>query len=155
MTFGQKYINVLNILQEVGMTSIKPVMYEGREIVPLQFLKAVLPEPSSLAEGYTGQTSIGCQIRGIKEGKERTYFIWNNCDHAEVNREIGSQAISYTTGVPAMLGAKMILTGKWSGEGVFNVEEFNPDPFLAELGKYGLPWFSEIDKPLPVEMLRS
>jgi len=151
MTFGPKYINVLNVLQEVGMTSIKPVMYEGREIVPLQFLKAVLPEPASLAEGYKGQTSIGCQIRGIKDGKERTYYIWNNCDHAEVNREIGAQAISYTTGVPAMLGAKMMLTGKWSGKGVFNVEEFDPDPFMAEIGKYGLPWNEEIDRPLPVE----
>jgi saccharopine dehydrogenase (NAD+, L-lysine-forming) len=151
MTFGPKYINVLNVLQEVGMTGIKPIMYEGREIVPLQFLKAVLPEPSSLAEGYTGQTSIGCQIRGIKNGIERTYYIWNNCDHAEVNKEIGAQAISYTTGVPAMLGAKMILTGTWSGKGVFNVEEFDPDPFLAEIGKYGLPWHEEIDKPLPVE----
>ena len=151
MTFGPKYINVLNVLQEVGMTSIKPVMYEGREIVPLQFLKAVLPEPASLAKGYTGQTSIGCQIRGIKDGKPRTYYVWNNCDHAEVNKEIGAQAISYTTGVPAMLGAKMILTGKWNGKGVFNVEEFDPDPFMAEIGKYGLPWHEEIDKPLPVE----
>jgi len=151
MTFGPKYINVLNVLQEVGMTSIKPVMYEGREIVPLQFLKAVLPEPSSLAEGYTGQTSIGCQIRGIKDGKPRTYYVWNNCDHAEVNKEIGAQAISYTTGVPAMLGAKLLLTGKWSGKGVFNVEEFDPDPFMAEIGKYGLPWNEEIDMPLPVE----
>ncbi|MDR0207257.1 MAG: saccharopine dehydrogenase family protein [Bacteroidales bacterium] len=151
MTFGPKYINVLNVLQEVGMTSIKPVMYEGREIVPLQFLKAVLPEPASLAEGYKGQTSIGCQIRGIKDGKERTYYIWNNCDHAEVNQEIGAQAISYTTGVPAMLGAKMMLTEKWSGKGVFNVEEFDPDPFMAEIGKYGLPWIEEIDKPLPIE----
>ncbi|MCL2291099.1 MAG: saccharopine dehydrogenase family protein [Bacteroidetes bacterium] len=151
MTFGPKYINVLNVLQEVGMTSIKPVMYEGREIVPLQFLKAVLPEPSSLAEGYKGETSIGCQIRGIKDGKERTYYIWNNCDHAEAYKETGAQAISYTTGVPAMLGAKMILTGKWNGKGVFNVEEFDPDPFMAEIGKYGLPWHEEIDKPLPVE----
>jgi len=153
MTFGPKYINVLNVLQEIGMTSIKPVMYEGKEIVPLQFLKAVLPEPSSLAEGYTGQTSIGCQIRGVKDGKERTYYIWNNCDHAEVNKEIGAQAISYTTGVPAMLGAKMILTGIWSGNGVFNVEEFDPDPFMAEIGKYGLPWNEEIDMPLPVETI--
>jgi saccharopine dehydrogenase (NAD+, L-lysine-forming) len=150
MTFGPKYINVLNVLQEVGMTSIKPVMYEGREIVPLQFLKAVLPEPASLAEGYTGQTSIGCHIRGIKDGKERTYYIWNNCDHAEANKEIGAQAISYTTGVPAMLGAKMILTNKWNGKGVFNVEEFDPDPFLAEIGKYGLPWNEIIDNKLQV-----
>lgn len=151
MTFGPKYINVLNVLQEVGLTSIKPIMYEGIEIVPLQFLKAVLPEPSSLAEGYTGQTSIGCQIRGIKDGQEKTYFVWNNCDHAVVNKEIGAQAVSYTTGVPAMLGAKMILTGKWSGTGVFNVEEFNPDPFMEEIGKYGLPWNEEINQPLSVE----
>jgi len=151
MTFGPKYINVLNVLQEVGLTSIKPIKYEGIEIVPLQFLKAVLPEPSSLAEGYTGQTSIGCQIRGIKDGQEKTYFVWNNCDHAVVNKEIGAQAVSYTTGVPAMLGAKMILSGKWSGTGVFNVEEFNPDPFMAEIGQYGLPWNEEINQPLSVE----
>ena len=150
MTFGPKYINALNVLQEIGMTSIKPIMYEGREIVPLQFLKAVLPEPSSLGENYKGQTSIGCQIRGIKDGKERTYYIWNNCHHDEVYKEIGAQAVSYTTGVPAMLGAMMALTGKWSGKGVFNVEEFNPDPFLELLGKYGLPWHEEIDKELSV-----
>lgn len=151
MTFGQKYLTVLNVLQEVGLTSIKPIVYEGHEIVPLQFLKAVLPEPASLAEGYTGQTSIGCQIRGIKDGKERTYYIWNNCDHAAAYNEIGAQAVSYTTGVPAMLGAKMILTGTWKGAGVFNVEEFDPDPFMAEIGKYGLPWNESIDQPLPVE----
>ncbi len=151
MTFGQKYINVLNVLQEVGLTSIKPINYEGKEIVPLQFLKAVLPEPASLGKGYTGQTSIGCQIRGIKDGKERTYYIWNNCDHALVYKEIGAQAVSYTTGVPAMLGAKMLLEGKWGGAGVFNVEEFNPDPFMAEIGTYGLPWNEQIDEPLPVE----
>lgn len=151
MTFGQKYLTVLNVLQEVGLTSIKPIVYEGHEIVPLQFLKTVLPEPASLAEGYTGQTSIGCQIRGIKDGKERTYYIWNNCDHAAAYNEIGAQAVSYTTGVPAMLGAKMILTGTWKGAGVFNVEEFDPDPFMAEIGKYGLPWNESIDQPLPVE----
>ena len=151
MTFGPKYINVLNVLQEVGLTSIKPILFEGKEIVPLQFLKAVLPEPSSLAEGYTGQTSIGCQIKGIKDGQEKTYFVWNNCDHAEVNKEIGAQAVSYTTGVPAMLGAKMILTGKWKGTGVFNVEEFDPDPFMDEIGKYGLPWNEEINKSLSVD----
>jgi saccharopine dehydrogenase (NAD+, L-lysine forming) len=152
MTFGQKYITVLNVLQEIGMTSIKPVLFEGREIVPLQFLKAVLPEPSSLGAGYKGETSIGCQIRGIKNGKERTYYIWNNCSHETVFKEIGAQAVSYTTGVPAMLGAKMILEGKWAGKGVFNVEEFNPDPFMAEIGKYGLPWNELVDKELPVEL---
>ena len=151
MTFGQKYITVLNVLQEIGMTSIKPILYQGQEIVPLQFLKAVLPEPSSLGEGYKGETSIGCQIRGIKDGKERTYYIWNNCDHEEAFKDVGAQAVSYTTGVPAMLGAKMILEGKWIGKGVFNVEEFDPDPFLAEIGKYGLPWQEAIDQPLPVE----
>ena len=151
MTFGQKYLTVLNVLQEVGLTSIKPINYEGKEIVPLQFLKAVLPEPSSLGEGYKGQTSIGCQMRGIKDGKERTYYIWNNCDHAACFKEIGAQAVSYTTGVPCMLGAKMILTGKWQGKGVFNIEQFDPDPFMAEIGKYGLPWNEQIDMPLPIE----
>jgi len=150
MTFGEKYINFLNVLQEVGMTSIKPVNYEGRDIVPLQFLKAILPEPSSLGEGYKGQTSIGCQIKGIKEGKEHSYYIWNNCDHAETYKEVKAQAISYTTGVPAMIGAMLILKREWLGKGVFNVEEFNPDPFMALLNKHGLPWHEEIDKPLPV-----
>ncbi|MCQ2262806.1 MAG: saccharopine dehydrogenase family protein [Bacteroidales bacterium] len=154
MTFGQKYLTVLNVLQEVGMTSIKPINYEGKEIVPLQFLKAVLPEPSSLGEGYKGQTSIGCQMRGIKDGKERTYYIWNNCDHAQCFKEIGAQAVSYTTGVPCMLGAKMILTGKWKGTGVFNIEQFDPDPFLAEIGKYGLPWNERIDEELPIEIAK-
>lgn len=152
MTFGQKYINALDLLQEIGMTSIKPINYEGKQIVPLQFLKAVLPEPASLGENYQGQTSIGCQIHGIKDGKETTYFIWNNCNHAETFKEIGAQAISYTTGVPAMIGAMMFLTGKWTGAGVYNVEEFNPDPFLEMLGKYGLPWHEEIGKPLPVDL---
>ncbi len=151
MTFGEKYINFLKVLQEVGMTSIKPVVYEGREIVPLQFLKAVLPEPSSLGEGYKGQTSIGCQIKGIKDGKQRTYYVWNNCDHAACYREVKAQAISYTTGVPAMIGAMLMLTGKWQGKGVFNVEEFDPDPFMEKLNKYGLPWHEQVDKPLPVE----
>jgi len=150
MTFGQKYLTVLNVLQEVGMTSIKPINYKGMEIVPLQFLKAVLPEPSSLGEGYHGQTSIGCQIKGVKDGKERTYYVWNNCDHAACYKEVGAQAVSYTTGVPAMLGAKMILTGTWQGKGVFNVEQFDPDPFMKEIGGYGLPWNEQIDQPLPV-----
>jgi saccharopine dehydrogenase (NAD+, L-lysine-forming) len=126
-------------------------MYEGKEIIPLQFLKAVLPEPSSLGENYTGETSIGCQIRGIKNGKQRTYYIWNNCNHAEVYKECGAQAVSYTTGVPAMIGAMMILTNKWEGSGVFNVETFDPDPFMEKLPIYGLPWNEEIDQCLPVE----
>jgi saccharopine dehydrogenase (NAD+, L-lysine-forming) len=151
MTFGQKYISALTILQEIGMTSIVPINYEGKQIVPLQFLKAVLPEPASLGENYHGQTSIGCQIKGIKDGKETSYFIWNNCNHAETFKEIGAQAVSYTTGVPAMVGAMMMLTGKWGGAGVYNVEDFNPDPFLEMLAKYGLPWNEEIGKPLPVD----
>jgi len=150
MTFGEKYINFLNVLQEVGMTSIKPVVYEGREIIPLQFLKAVLPEPSSLGEGYKGKTSIGCQIKGIKDGKERTYYVWNNCDHAVCYQEVKAQAISYTTGVPAMIGGMLMLNKTWQGKGVFNVEEFDPDPFMDLLNKHGLPWHEEIDKPLPV-----
>lgn len=151
MTFGEKYINFLNVLQEVGMTSIKPIKFKGMDIVPLEFLKAILPEPSSLGEGYKGQTSIGCQIRGIKDGKERTYYVWNNCSHADAYRDVKAQAISYTTGVPAMIGAMMILTGKWSGAGVFNVEEFNPDPFMEKLPIYGLPWHERVDEALPVE----
>jgi saccharopine dehydrogenase (NAD+, L-lysine-forming) len=151
MTFGEKYINVLNVLQEIGMTSIKPVLYEGREIVPLQFLKAILPEPASLGEGYKGQTSIGCQIRGIKNGKEQTYYVWNNCDHEVVYKECGAQAVSYTTGVPAMIGAMMALTNQWTAVGVMNVEEFNPDPFMEKLKIYGLPWNEEMNKKLPVE----
>lgn len=151
MTFGKPYINHLQVLQNVGMTSIKPIMYNGQEIVPLQFLKAVLPEPSDLGENYVGETSIGCQIKGVKDGKERTYYIWNNCSHADVYKEVRGQGVSYTTGVPCMIGAKMILTGQWMQPGVWNVEEFNPDPFLAEMNKHGLPWHEAVDVPLPHE----
>lgn len=152
MTFSQNYINHLQVLEEVGMTSIKPILYEGKEIVPLQFLKAVLPEPSSLGENYEGQTSIGCQIQGIKDGVVKTYYVYNNCHHAECFKEVGAQAVSYTTGVPAMIGAKMMLTGEWMKAGVFNVEEFNPDPFMDDLNQYGLPWHETINKELPVMM---
>ena len=151
MTFSENYLTHLRVLENVGMTRIDPVLYEGQEIVPLQFLKAVLPEPASLGEGYSGQTSIGCQIRGIKDGQERTYFIYNNCDHAACYRETGAQGVSYTTGVPAMLGAAMVLTGKWSGAGGWNVEQFDPDPFLAQLGDFGLPWVENVDHPLDFE----
>jgi len=151
MTFSEQYITHLRVLENVGMTRIDPIVYEGKEIVPLQFLKAVLPEPSSLGEKYEGRTSIGCQIRGTKNGKERTYFIYNNCDHAVCFKEVGSQAISYTTGVPAMLGAMMVLNGQWKKPGVFNVEQLDPDPFLKLLGSYGLPWHEQIDKPLVFE----
>ncbi|MDD5570143.1 MAG: saccharopine dehydrogenase family protein [Bacteroidales bacterium] len=148
MTFSQNYITHLHVLENVGMTSIKPVIYNGMEIVPLQFLKAVLPEPSSLGKNYTGQTSIGCIIKGIKDGKEKKYFIYNNCNHAECYKETKSQGISYTTGVPAMTGAMMYLTGKWQGKGVLNTENFDPDPFLEALNKYGLPWHEKFDVEL-------
>jgi saccharopine dehydrogenase (NAD+, L-lysine forming) len=140
MTFGQEYLTHLRVLQNVGMTRIDPVKYQGIEIVPLQFLKALLPEPSSLAEGYTGKTCIGCMIEGVKNKKPVKYFIYNVCDHAECFREIKAQAISYTTGVPTMIGAMMMLTGKWQATGVFNVEEFDPDPFMEALSRCGLPW---------------
>jgi len=140
MTFGQSYINHLQVLQNVGMTSIEPLNYQGMEIVPLQFLKAVLPEPSDLGENYTGETSIGCQIKGIKDGKDRNYYIWNNCKHQDAWNDVKGQGVSYTTGVPAMLGAKLMLTGSWMKPGVYNVEEFDPDPFLNEIGDYGLLW---------------
>lgn len=140
MTFGQQYLTYLDVLQNVGMTRIDPVKFKGVEIIPLEFLKAVLPEPGSLGENYSGKTCIGCQVTGTKDGKSQTYFVYNVCDHAECYREVGSQAISYTTGVPAMLGGAMILKGVWKGEGVFNMEEFDPDPFMAEIGKWGLPW---------------
>lgn len=148
MTFGPKYLNALSVLQEIGMTSIVPINYHGTMIQPLQFLKAVLPPPETLGENYTGQTSIGCQIRGLKDGQERTYFIWNNCDHAACYRECRSQAVSYTTGVPAALGAKMMVEGVWKRPGVWNVEEFDPDPFLAELGRWGLPWHERLGHTL-------
>ena len=140
MTFSQEYLTHLRVIQNIGMASIIPIMYEGREIVPIQFLKAVLPNPGDLGENYTGQTSIGCRIRGIKNGQENTYYIWNNCHHADCYKETKSQAVSYTTGVPAMVGAKMFLQGHWVGSGVWNVEQFDPDPFLAELTLQGLPW---------------
>ncbi|MEZ4957273.1 MAG: saccharopine dehydrogenase C-terminal domain-containing protein [Saprospiraceae bacterium] len=120
----------------------------GRNIVPLQFLKAVLPNPDSLGDNYTGQTSIGCRIKGIKDGKNRTYYIWNNCSHQAAFDETGAQGVSYTTGVPAMTGAMMMLTGEWKGKGVFNVEEFNPDPFLDKLGAHGLPWHEKVGAKL-------
>jgi saccharopine dehydrogenase (NAD+, L-lysine-forming) len=154
MTFSEQYITHLRVLENVGMTGIQPVRFQGMDIVPLEFLKAVLPEPSSLGEGYTGQTSIGCQIRGVRDGKPRNYYVWNNCDHAEVYREIGAQAVSYTTGVPAMIGAMMMMTKTWKGQGVFNVEEFDPDPFMAELPRYGLPWHEQVDGPLAFDDYR-
>lgn len=140
MTFGAAYLTHLRVLENVGMTRIDPVRYQGRDIIPLQFLKALLPDPASLGVNYTGKTNIGCLIEGIKDGKPRKYYVYNVCDHAESYREVKSQAISYTTGVPAMLGARLMLTGVWKGAGVFNLEQLDPDPFMAQIGQYGLPW---------------
>jgi saccharopine dehydrogenase (NAD+, L-lysine-forming) len=140
MTFGDEYLTHLRVIQNIGMSRIDPVKYKGVDIIPLEFLKAVLPNPGDLGENYTGETSIGCRIKGVKDGKEQTYYIWNNCSHQVAYQETGTQGVSYTTGVPAMLGAMMVLTGKWSGKGVFNVEEFNPDPFMEKIGEHGLPW---------------
>ncbi len=140
MTFSEKYLTHLNVLQNVGMTSIEPIEFEGKQIVPLQFLKAVLPDPASLGPRTKGKTNIGCIYQGIKDGKPVSYYVYNVCDHEACYKEVGSQAISYTTGVPAMIGAMMLLTGQWKKPGVYNVEEFNPDPFMEALNKWGLPW---------------
>ncbi|GGB69676.1 saccharopine dehydrogenase family protein [Blastomonas aquatica] len=149
MTFGDAYLKHLEVLQNVGMTRIDPVMYEGREIIPLQFLKAVLPEPSSLGETTKGKTNIGDIATGSKDGQDKTVYVYNICDHEEAYAETGNQAVSYTTGVPAMIGAAMILTGKWTGQGVFNMEQFDPDPYMDMLNKHGLPWqVKELDAPL-------
>lgn len=150
MTFGDEYLTHLRVIQNIGMAGIEPVNYKGVDIVPLEFLKAVLPDPGDLGENYTGYTSIGCRIKGIKDGKERTYYIWNNCSHQAAFEETGTQGVSYTTGVPAMVGAMMIVNGTWFRPGVYNVEEFNPDPFLEVLGKQGLPWHEEFDIDLEV-----
>lgn len=140
MTFSQNYLNHLKVLEGIGMTSIEPVDYKGQKIVPLQFLKAVLPEPGSLGPLTKGRTCIGCVMKGVKDGRERKAYIYNICSHEEAYSEVGSQAISYTTGVPAMIGAMMMLTGKWRGAGVFNMEQLDPDPFMEKLNIHGLPW---------------
>lgn len=151
MTFSEEYLTHLRVIQNIGMAGIEPINYNGMEIVPIQFLKAVLPNPQDLGHDYTGETSIGCRIRGIKDGKERTYYIWNNCSHQAAYRETGTQGVSYTTGVPATTGALMFAKGLWKGAGVFNVEEFDPDPFLEELAKQGLPWHETIDADIEFE----
>lgn len=141
MTFGDAYLNHLRVLEGIGMTSIEPIDYNGQKIAPLEFLKAVLPNPGSLAEGYEGKTCIGTYITGIKDGEEKTIFIYNNCDHAVCNAEVGAQAVSYTTGVPAMIGAMLMLNGTWMKPGVWNMEQFDPDPMMERLNQYGLPWY--------------
>ena len=140
MTFGQEYLTHLRVIQNIGMAGIEPIIYNGVEIVPIQFLKAVLPNPGDLGENYTGWTSIGCRIKGLKDGKEQTYYVYNNCSHEVAYKETGTQGVSYTTGVPAMIGAMMYLKGIWKKPGVYNVEEFDPDPFMEQLNEHGLPW---------------
>ncbi len=154
MTFGQEYLTHLRVIQDIGMARIDEVDYNGVKIVPLQFLKAVLPNPQDLGKNYHGETSIGCRISGKdKEGNDLTYYIYNNCSHEEAYKETGMQAVSYTTGVPAMTGAMMFLTGKWVKPGVHNVEEFDPDPFLAEVAKQGLPWHEIFGGDLEVDRI--
>ena len=148
MTFGQEYLTHLRVIQNIGMASIKPINYNGMEIVPLQFLKAVLPNPQELGENYEGETSIGCRIRGLKDGKEQTYYIYNNCSHQAAYEETGMQGVSYTAGVPACLGARLFMLGEWKRPGVWNVEEFDPDNFMAELNKQGLPWHEIFNQDL-------
>lgn len=148
MTFGQEYLTHLRVIQNIGMASIKPINYNGMEIVPLQFLKAVLPNPQELGENYEGETSIGCRIRGLKDGKEQTYYIYNNCSHQAAYEETGMQGVSYTTGVPACIGARLFMLGEWKRPGVWNVEEFDPDNFMAELNKQGLPWHEIFNQDL-------
>ena len=148
MTFSDNYLTHLRVLENVGMTSIKPIEFEGKQIIPLQFLKAVLPDPASLGPRTKGKTNIGCVIQGVKDGKPKTYYVYNVCVHEECYAEVGSQAISYTTGVPAMIGAMMIMKGLWKKPGVYNIEEFDPDPFMDALNKHGLPWQEDLNPTL-------
>ena len=148
MTFGESYLTHLKCLENVGMTSIEPIEFEGKEIVPLQFLKAVLPDPASLGPRTRGKTNIGCIFQGVKDGKPRTYYLYNITDHQEAYRETGAQAVSYTTGVPAMIGASLVLKGLWEKPGVHNVEEMDPDPFMEALNTFGLPWREDHDPEL-------
>ena len=161
MTFGQQYLTYLDVIQNIGMSRIDEVEYEAPKadgtgvekvkIVPLQFLKAVLPNPQELGENYEGETSIGCRIRGLKDGKEQTYYVYNNCKHQDAYQETGMQGVSYTTGVPAMIGAMMFLKGIWSKPGVHNVEEFDPDPFMEQLNTQGLPWHEIFNEDLELD----
>ena len=148
MTFGESYLTHLKCLENVGMTSIEPIMYEGKEIIPLLLLKAVLPDPATLGPRTVGKTNIGWIFRGKKDGKEKNYYLYNICDHQECYREVGSQAVSYTTGVPAMIGAMLLMNGTWNKPGVHNIEEFDPDPFMDALNRFGLPWKESHDPVL-------
>jgi len=145
MSFGESYLKHLEVLGNVGMTRIDPVEFQGQQIVPIQFLKALLPDPSTLGPRTVGRTWIGCHVTGIKDGKPRKAVVFNICDHQECYKEVLSQAISYTTGVPAMIGAKMMLEGKWKAPGVWNMEQMDPDPFMADMNQHGLPWQVIVD----------
>ncbi len=140
MTFSQNYLTHMRCLENVGMLGIKPVLHQGQKIVPIEFLKTLLPDPASLGERTKGFTNIGCVIRGTKDGKDKQVYIYNVCNHEECFKETGAQAVSYTTGVPAMIGAKLVAKGIWSGKGVFNMEDFNAKPFMDELNSQGLPY---------------
>ncbi len=150
MTFGQSYLTHMKCLENVGLLGTEPVDFEGQQIVPIQFLKALLPDPASLGPRTVGKTNIGCIFTGVKDGKERSIYIYNVCDHQECYREVGSQAISYTTGVPAMIGAMLVADGRWQEAGVFTVEQFDPDPFMAALNEWGLPW-TVVENPTLVD----
>lgn len=150
MTFGQSYLTHMKCLENVGMLSTTPIDFHGTQIVPIQFLKALLPDPASLGPRTKGKTNIGCVISGVKDGKTKTIFIYNVCDHEECYRELGSQAISYTTGVPAMIGTALVLDGSWRKPGVFTTDEFDPDPFMDMLNIWGLPWVV-VENPETVE----
>lgn len=152
MTFSENYLTHLKVLRNIGMTRIDEIEYQGCKIVPIQFLKALLPEPASLGTKYTGKTVIGNIMTGTKDGKPESRYIYNVCDHEDAFNETGTQAIAYTTGVPAMIGAMMVMTGTWQGDGVFNMEEFDPDPFMENLTKYGLPWQVVEHAPLSYRM---
>ena len=140
MTFGDSYIQHMNCLQNVGMLGIEPVEHQGQKIIPIEFLATLLPDPASLGPRTVGKTNIGCIIEGYKDGKKKKVYIYNVCDHQECYKETGAQAVSYTTGVPAMIGTKMLYKGIWDGKGVFNIEEFDAKPFMDELMTQGLPW---------------
>lgn len=140
MTFGAEYLTHLRVLQNVGLTGIEPIDFQGHQVIPLEFLKALLPDPGSLGVNYHGKTCIGCDFEGIKDSEPRKLKIYNVCDHEQAYEEVRAQAVSYTTGVPAMIGAMLMVTGVWKDKGVFNVEQFDPDPFMDKLNEYGLPW---------------
>jgi saccharopine dehydrogenase (NAD+, L-lysine-forming) len=152
MTFGQNYLTHLRVMESIGISRIDPINFKGQKIVPMEFLKALLPDPASLATNYSGKTVIGCIVTGVKDGKESTKYIYNVCDHAETFKEVGSQAISYTAGVPPVIAAMMVMKGIWSGKGVFNVEELDPEPFLDTLAKNGLPYEIVDREPLPAKI---